>query len=77
MKGPLKNLFLKLCVNDRAEAAIAALQHGIVHLRGPDLRRGKKLSGRLNDAARSRRVASTIARTKDTKKGPAFSPGLG
>jgi two-component system NarL family response regulator len=32
VKSHLKNLFLKLGVHDRTQAAIAGLQHGIVHL---------------------------------------------
>jgi two-component system NarL family response regulator len=32
VKGHLKNLFVKLGVNDRTQAAICAVQHGIVHL---------------------------------------------
>jgi DNA-binding NarL/FixJ family response regulator len=32
VKGHLKSLFAKLAVNDRTQAAISALQHGILHL---------------------------------------------
>ena len=32
VKGHLKNVFMKLGVSDRTQAAIHALQHGIVHL---------------------------------------------
>ena len=42
VKGHLKSLFLKLGVNDRTQAAISALQHGIVHLWGPEIPPQKK-----------------------------------
>jgi DNA-binding NarL/FixJ family response regulator len=32
VKGHIKSLFAKLAVNDRTQAAISALQHGILHL---------------------------------------------
>ena len=32
VKAQLKSLFMKLGVHDRTEAAIYAIQHGIVHL---------------------------------------------
>jgi DNA-binding NarL/FixJ family response regulator len=34
VKGHMKNLFVKLGVSDRTQAAIAAVQHGIVHMWG-------------------------------------------
>lgn len=36
VKGHLKNVFMKLGVSDRTQAAISALQHGIVHLWNSD-----------------------------------------
>jgi DNA-binding NarL/FixJ family response regulator len=32
VKGHLKNLFMKMGVSDRTQAAIMAVQHGIIHL---------------------------------------------
>ena len=36
VKGHLKNVFVKLGVSDRTQAAMYALQHGIVHLWGEE-----------------------------------------
>lgn len=41
VKGHLKNVFVKLGVSDRTQAAMHALQHGIVHLWGDEGRTSK------------------------------------